>query len=121
MVTSGGAGRHAAPPHQRVHGPFLAGRDADAVIRASTGLLPQAVRAMAAAAATAITAIAGLPTRFLPKGGCAFPASNDNVALTRLRPPCGQQGLGGPRPLIRSVGKRKLNKRGTNRRPLDVI
>ena len=46
---------------------------------------------------------------------------NDNVALTRLRPTRGRQDPGGPRPLICSAGKQKLNKRGTNRRPLDVI
>jgi hypothetical protein len=33
-------------------------------------------------AAAAVTAIARLPARLLPKGGCAFPVSNDNVALT---------------------------------------
>jgi hypothetical protein len=89
------------------------------------GLLPQAVRAPAvrtmAAAAAAVTAIARLPARLLPEGGCAFPVPNDNVALTRLRPPRGQQGLGGPRPLLCSSGKQELNKRGTNRRLLDVI
>jgi hypothetical protein len=37
------------------------------------------VRWTAAAAATE-TAIAGLPARLLPKGGCASPASNDTVA-----------------------------------------
>jgi hypothetical protein len=89
------------------------------------GLLPQAVRTPAvrtkAVAAAAVTAIARLPARLLPEGGCAFPVPNDNVALTRLRPPGGQQGLGGPRPLLCSPGKQKMNKRGTNRRPLDVI
>ena len=89
------------------------------------GLLPQAVRTPAvrtiAAAAGAVTVIARLPTRLLPEGGCAFPVSNDNVALTRLRPPRGQQSLGGPRPLLCSPGKQELNKRGTNRRLLDVI
>src|SRR6266700_3971475 len=76
---------------------------------------------MSAFPAAAVTAIARLPARPLPKGGCAFPVSNDNVALTRLRPPRGQQGLGGPRPLLCSSGKQKMNRRGTNRRPLDVI
>jgi hypothetical protein len=57
------------------------------------GLLPQAVRTpavrtiAAAAGAVTVTVIARLPTRLLPEGGCAFPVSNDNVALTRLRPP----------------------------------
>jgi hypothetical protein len=82
--------------------------------------LPQAVRTTTAPAAT-VGAIAGMPARLVPKGGCAFPVSNDNVALTCLRPLRGQQGLGGPRPLLRSAGKQKLNKKGTNRRPLDVI
>jgi hypothetical protein len=76
---------------------------------------------VASRAAAAVTAIAALPARLLPKGGCAFPVSNDNVALTCLRPPRGQQGLGGPRPLLCSAGKQKLNKKGTNRRPVDVI
>jgi hypothetical protein len=76
---------------------------------------------VASRAAAAVMAIAALPARLLPKGGCAFPVSNDNVALTCLRPPRGQQGLGGPRPLLCSAGKQKLNKKGTNRRPLDVI
>jgi PPE-repeat protein len=82
--------------------------------------LPQAVRTTTATAAT-VRAIAGMPTRLLPKGGFAFPVPNDNVALTRLRPPRGQQGLGGPRPLLCSAGKQQLNKKGTNRRLLDVI
>jgi hypothetical protein len=43
------------------------------------GLLPQAVRTTTAAAAT-VRAVAGLPARLLPKGGCAFPASDDTVA-----------------------------------------
>src|SRR5947207_8613468 len=53
------------------------------------GLLPQAVRtpAVRTIAAAAVAATARLPARLLPEGGCAFPASNDNVALTRLRPP----------------------------------
>ena len=111
------------------------GADDDPAARASempdgglAGLLPQAVRTLAVrttavrtVAAGAVTAIARLPARFLPEGGCAFPASNDNVALTRVRPPRGQQGLGGPRPLLCSPGEQELNKRGTNRRPLDVI
>jgi len=37
--------------------------------------------------------------RPVPKGGCAFPASNDNSALTRLRPTRGRHGLGVPTPI----------------------
>jgi hypothetical protein len=41
--------------------------------------LPQAVRTTTGTAAT-VRPIAGMPARLLPKGGCAFPASNDTVA-----------------------------------------
>jgi hypothetical protein len=41
--------------------------------------LPQAVRTTTATAAT-VRAIAGMPARLLPKGGCAFPSSDDTVA-----------------------------------------
>jgi hypothetical protein len=44
---------------------------------------------VASCAAAAVTAIAAPPARLLPKGGCAFSVSNDNVALTCLRPPRG--------------------------------
>ena len=79
MVTSGGASGHISVSASDL-GDLRIG-------------LPQAVRTTTAPAAT-VGAIAGMPAWLVPKGGCAFPVSNDNVALTRLRPLRGQQGLG---------------------------
>jgi len=65
------AGDHAAAAGGEASGGGLA-RPLPHAVRA------QAVRTMAAAAA-AVTAIARLPARVLPKGGCASPVSNDTL------------------------------------------
>ena len=66
------------------------------------------------------------PSRARPRDLCRKAAAPFPRPMTTLPSPVFDRhavgtGLGGPRPLICSAGKQKLNRRGTNRRPLDVI
>jgi hypothetical protein len=88
VVTPGGAGRHAA--RLGSGSKFTVASCAVPLVTA----LPQAARARAATAT-----VATAPVRLAPEGVRAFPALNDNVALTRLRPTRGSARSWRPTPI----------------------